>query len=198
MATILINVSKKKFNKCFVVNESAEYHIVNESARKTLCNLFDALGNISSYNDYNSFLESYRGFSKFAKCTSSKLLKLKDPLEFGQGILVTIDKHTQILTLPTDKQLDWFLEKYQYSTITLSVNGHKEESVVEDEDEVDEDEESVVEKEVEEEAEEEAEQVEKEVESEEEKEEEEAEEEEPKKETPTGITSTIWNFFGWK
>jgi hypothetical protein len=188
MATILINVSKKKFNKCFVVNESAEYHIVNESARKTLCNLFDALGNISSYNDYNAFLESYRGFSKFTKCTSSKLLKLKDPLEFGEGILVIIDKHTQTLTLPTDKQLDWFLEKYQYSTISLSVNKPKEESVVEEEVE---DEKSVVEKEVEEETEE----VEKEVEPEEP---EEPEMEEPKKETPAGITSTIWNFFGWK
>lgn len=185
MATILINVSKKKFNKCFVVNESAEYHIVNESARKTLCNLFDALGNISSYNDYNAFLESYRGFSKFTKCTSSKLLKLKDPLEFGQGILVTIDKHTQNLTLPTDKQLDWFLEKYQYSTITLSVNEPKEESLVEEE-------ESVVEKEVAEESEE-SEEV-----KELEESEEEAETEEPKKETPSGITSTIWNFFGWK
>lgn len=185
MATILINVSKKKFNKCFVVNESAEYHIVNESARKTLCNLFDALGNISSYNDYNSFLESYRGFSKFTKCTSTKLLKLKDPLEFGQGILVIIDKHTQTLTLPTDKQLDWFLEKYQYSNISLSVNEPNEESVLEKVAEAEAEEESVVEKEVDEE-------------SEEVKEVEESEEEEPKKETPSGITSTIWNFFGWK
>jgi hypothetical protein len=192
MATILINVSKKKFNKCFVVNESTEYHIVNESARKTLCNLFDALGNISSYNDYNAFLESYRGFSKFTKCTCSKLLKLKDPLEFGEGILVTIDKHTQILSLPTSKQLDWFLEKYQYSTISLSVNIPKEESFVEEKAEADEDEKSVVEKEDAEEAEEEAEEVE-EVEEEAEK-----ETEEPKKEIPTGITNTIWNFFGWK
>jgi hypothetical protein len=170
MATILINVSKKKFNKCFVVNDSAEYHIVNESARKTLCNLFDALGNISSYNDYNAFLESYSSFSKFTKCTCSKLLKV--PLEIGQGILVTIDKHTNELILPTNKQLDWFLEKYQYSTISLSVNEPKEESV----------------------ANEEAEQVE----EESEESEEETETEEPKKETPASITSSIWSFFGWK
>lgn len=175
MATILINVSKKKFNKCFVVNESAEYHIVNESARKILCNLFDALGNISSYNDYNSFVESYHGFSKFNKCTCSKLLKV--PLEFGQGILVTIDRQTKILTLPTNKQLDWFLEKYQYSTISVccsDLDKPKEEEV---ETEVQEKIETEVETETKEEIE---------------------ETQEPKKEVPASITNSIWSFFGWK
>jgi hypothetical protein len=170
MATILINVSKKKFNKCFVVNESAEYHIVNESARKTLCNLFDALGNISSYNDYNAFLESYNGFSKFNKCTCSKLLKV--PLEMGQGILVTIDKHTNELTLPTNNQLDWFLGKYQYSTISVCCSDSEDciESVEED---------SEKEGSVEEEQEESVEEL--------------------KKEEPVStITSSIWSFFGWK
>jgi hypothetical protein len=173
MATILINVSKKKFNKCFVVNESAEYHIVNESARKTLCNLFDALGNISSYNDYNAFLESYSGFSKFNKCTCSKLLKV--PLEMGQGILVTIDKQSKTLTLPTIKQLDWFLGKYQYSTINVCSSDsedcieHVEEQHLEEEHK---EEEHVEEKQ--------------------------EETKEPKKEEPvSSITSSIWSFFGW-
>jgi hypothetical protein len=170
MATILINVSKKKFNKCFVINESAEYHIVNESARKILCNLFDALGNISSYNDYNSFVESYHGFSKFNKCTCSKLLKV--PLEFGQGILVTIDRNTNELTLPMNKQLDWFLEKYQYSTISVCCS------------DLDKPKEAEVETEVETEAEAETEAK--------------VETEEPKKEVSASITNSIWSFFGWK
>lgn len=122
-----MNVSKKKFNKCFTVHEDSDFHIVNESARKTLCNLFDALGNISSYNDYNAFMEKHNGFSKFNKCTISKYLKT--PLELSQGILVVVDNKTHELSLPNRKRLDWFLEKYQYSTyVTLSDS--KEEDLV--------------------------------------------------------------------
>jgi hypothetical protein len=117
MATILMNVSKKKFNKCFTMYGEYNYHIVNENARKTLCNLFDALGNISSYNDYNAFMEKYSGFSKFNKCTISR--KLKIPIELSQGILVVVDSKTGELSLPTTKQLEWFLDKYQYSTSTI-------------------------------------------------------------------------------
>jgi hypothetical protein len=117
MATILMNVSRKKFNKCFAMYGNYNYHIVNENARKTLCNLFDALGNISSYNDYNAFMEKYNGFSKFNKCTISR--KLKIPIELSQGILVVVDSKTGELSLPTGKQLDWFLEKYQYSTSVI-------------------------------------------------------------------------------
>jgi hypothetical protein len=117
MATILMNVSKKKFNKCFTAYNDFDFHIVNENARKTLCNLFDALGNISSYNDYNAFMEKYSGFSKFNKCTVSR--NLKTPIELSQGILVVVDSKTGELSLPTTKQLDWFLEKYQYSTSVI-------------------------------------------------------------------------------
>jgi hypothetical protein len=117
MATILMNVSKKKFNKCFTVHDEFDFHIVNESARKTLCNLFDALGNISSYNDYNAFMEKYNGFSKFNKSNVSR--NLKTPIELSQGILVIVDSTTHELMLPTRKQLDWFLEKYQYSTYVM-------------------------------------------------------------------------------
>ena len=109
-----MNVSKKKFNKCFAMYGNYNYHIVNENARKTLCNLFDALGNISSYNDYNAFMEKYNGFSKFNKCTISR--NLKTPIELSQGILVVVDSKTGELSLPTTKKLEWFLEKYQYST----------------------------------------------------------------------------------
>jgi hypothetical protein len=112
-----MNVSKKKFNKCFTVHNDYDYHIVNENARKTLCNLFDALGNISSYNDYNSFVEKYNGFSKFNKCTISR--NLKTPIELSQGILVVVDSKTGELSLPSTKQLDWFLDKYQYSTSVI-------------------------------------------------------------------------------
>jgi len=117
MATILMNVSKKKFNKCFTVHNDYGYHVVNENARKTLCNLFDALGNISSYNDYNAFVEKYNGFSKFNKCTISR--NLKTPIELSQGILVVVDSKTGELSLPTTKQLDWFLDKYQYSSSVI-------------------------------------------------------------------------------
>ena len=120
MATILINVSKKKFNKFFTVYENSDFHIVNESARKSLCNLFDALGNISNYNDYNVFVGKHSGFTKFKKCTISKYLKT--PLEMGQGILVVVDNNTSEIMLPTKKQLKWFLEKYQYSTINTIVS----------------------------------------------------------------------------
>lgn len=120
MATILINVSKKKFNKFFTVYENSDFHIVNESARKSLCNLFDALGNISNYNDYNVFIGKHSGFTKFKKCTISKYLKT--PLEMGQGILVVVDNNTSEIMLPTKKQLKWFLEKYQYSTINTIVS----------------------------------------------------------------------------
>ena len=120
MATILINVSKKKFNKFFTVYENSDFHIVNESARKSLCNLFDALGNISNYNDYNVFVGKHSGFTKFKKCTISKYLKT--PLEMGQGILVVVDNNTGEIMLPTKKQLKWFLEKYQYSTINTIVS----------------------------------------------------------------------------
>ncbi len=112
-----MNVSKKKFNKCFTTHKEFDFHIVNESSRKTLCNLFDALGNISSYNDYNAFMEKYNGFSKFNKCTVSR--HLKTPIELSQGILVVVDSKTCELLLPTIKQLDWFLEKYQYSTYVI-------------------------------------------------------------------------------
>jgi hypothetical protein len=125
MATILMNVSKKKFNKCFTVNDNYDYHIVNENARKTLCNLFDALGNISSYNDYNAFMEKYSGFSKFNRCTISR--KLKISIELSQGILVVVDNKTHELSLPTGKQLDWFLDKYQYSTSVIISDEVKEE-----------------------------------------------------------------------
>lgn len=125
-----MNVSKKKFNKCFTVLEQSDFHIVNESARKTLCNLFDALGNISSYNDYNAFMEKHNGFSKFNKCTVSKYLKT--PLELSQGILVVVDSKSHELSLPTRKQLDWFLEKYQYSTY-ITVSDTKEEDLVKEE-----------------------------------------------------------------
>ncbi len=112
-----MNVSKKKFNKCFTVHDKFDFHIVNENARKTLCNLFDALGNISSYNDYNAFIEKYNGFSKFNKCTVSK--SLKTPIELNQGILVVVDSKSGELMLPGNKQMDWFLEKYQYSTSVI-------------------------------------------------------------------------------
>lgn len=124
-----MNVSKKKFNKCFTVHEESDFHIVNESARKTLCNLFDALGNISSYNDYNVFMEKYNGFSDFNKCTISK--KLKTPIELSQGILVVVDSKTHELSIPNKKQLDWFLEKYQYSTYITTVSETEEDLVKE-------------------------------------------------------------------
>jgi hypothetical protein len=62
-------------------------------------------------------VEKYSGFSKFNKCTISR--KLKIPIELSQGILVVVDSKTGELSLPTGKQLDWFLDKYQYSTSVI-------------------------------------------------------------------------------
>jgi hypothetical protein len=86
----------------------------------------------------------------------------------GQGILVTIDKQTKELTLPTNKQLDWFLGKYQYSTI--NVCSSDSEDCIEPVEEV----------------------------QESEQESEPEEEEQKKEAPASTITSSIWSFFGWK
>ena len=53
--TILIGIANNKMNKLIYSKNEIYYYVVGELIRKRLCNLFDALGNISSYNDYYCF-----------------------------------------------------------------------------------------------------------------------------------------------
>jgi hypothetical protein len=74
--------------------------------------MFDALGNISNYNDYYSFLSRHPQFKAICKCSISNIIK--EQLLTGQGLLVGIHNETRELLLPSKETVDWILHKHQY------------------------------------------------------------------------------------
>ena len=109
--TILIGLSKKKMNRLLHSKNEIYYYVINDSIRKVLCTLFDALGNISSRNDYYSFIKKYVQFKPFSTCNFANLLR--HPLSIKQGIVIAIDNITKELYLPT---------QFEFDSISLYIN----------------------------------------------------------------------------
>ena len=114
--TILINVSKKKLDRYLITHNDVEYYIISDNIRTKLSNMFDSLGNISNYNDYYSFLSKHPQFK--AICKSMISSSIKQPLLFGQGLLVGVDNTTRELLLPVEETVDWILHKHTYEVYT--------------------------------------------------------------------------------
>lgn len=110
--TILINVSKKKLDHYLITHNNVDYYIISEYIRTKLSNMFDALGNISNYNDYYCFLSKHPQFKAICKCSISN--SIKEPLLSGQGLLIGIDNKTRELLLPSKETVYWILHKHQY------------------------------------------------------------------------------------
>ena len=102
--TILIGVSKKKINRLIYSKNEIYYYVINEQVRKVISTLFDALGNISSRNDYYCFIKKHIQFKPFSSCRSANLLKF--PLLKDQAMLIAIDLVTRELYLPTQTEFD--------------------------------------------------------------------------------------------
>jgi hypothetical protein len=113
--TILIGVSKKKMNRLLHSKNEIYYYVINDSIRKVLCTLFDALGNISSRNDYYSFIKKYVQFKPFSTCKSA--ISLKHPLTPKQCILIAIDNITRELYLPTENEFNSVSLHINYPTL---------------------------------------------------------------------------------
>jgi hypothetical protein len=113
--TILIGVSKKKMNRLLHSKNEIYYYVINDSIRKVLCTLFDALGNISSRNDYYSFIKKYVQFKPFSTCKSA--LSLKHPLSQKQCMLIAIDNITKELYLPTENEFNSVSLHINYPTL---------------------------------------------------------------------------------
>ena len=111
-STILINVSKKKLDRYLITHNDVEYYIISDTIRNKLSNMFDAIGNISNYNSYYSFLSKHPQFKAICRCSISN--GLKTPLISGQGLLVGIDNKTRELLFPDEKTVDWILHKHRY------------------------------------------------------------------------------------
>jgi hypothetical protein len=186
--TILINVSKKKQNRLLETKNDVSYYIIGENTRKVICNMFDALGNISNYTDYYAFQTNNRSFKSFCKCLCAD--KLKVSLCAGQGILIGIDTSKGELYLPQKDVVDWILSLHDYEVLKVEEpKGESEEPKVESEEPKKEKEEPKGESE------------ELKGESEEpkgESEEPKGESEEPKKEQENvGYTNRFWKLFGY-
>ena len=110
--TILINVSKKKLDRYLITHNDVEYYIISDNIRTKLSNMFDALGNISNYNDYYSFLSKHPQFKAICKCSVSN--SIKTPLLTGHGLLVGIDNKTRELIFPVEETVHWILHKHKY------------------------------------------------------------------------------------
>jgi hypothetical protein len=110
--TILINVSKKKLDRYLISHNNVDYYIISDNIRTKLSNMFDALGNISNYNDYYSFLSKHPQFKAICKCSVSN--SIKEPLLTGHGLLVGIDNKTRELLFPIKETVDWILHKHEY------------------------------------------------------------------------------------
>ena len=108
---ILKNVPQNHFNYPIFHKDSQEFYIINENARKFLAHLFDALGNIASYNDYNAFKKRFPLFSKINKSNCSKHLKVK--LSSNEGILFYINIDSHLLKIPSEQELEWFMDQYK-------------------------------------------------------------------------------------
>ena len=110
--TILIGIANNKMNKLIYSKNEIYYYVVGEVIRKRLCSLFDALGNISSYNDYYCFTKKYSQFKQFSFCYASVLLNYK--LNEKQGMVIAIDNVTHELYLPSKNEFNCISLGYHY------------------------------------------------------------------------------------
>ncbi len=135
MPLILKNIPNSHFNKMVLSKHYLDFFILNESSRRILANLFDSIGNIANYTDYNSFLKKFETFndSPFQTCHCSSLLKRK--LQPGEGLVIMIDEN-QVLDLPNLPIERWFLNNYSriynrplnefYEEIQIVISSEKE------------------------------------------------------------------------
>ncbi len=110
MPLVLNNIPSEHFNTNVLSHHFTDFYILNEKSRKILANLFDCLGNISSYNDYYAFFRKFKGFGEFKKCKISQ--KLKTKLKNNQGLVVYIDFDTNEIDVPCIGMERWFINNY--------------------------------------------------------------------------------------
>ena len=113
--TILIGVSKKKINRLLHSKNEIYYYVINDTIRKVLATLFDALGNISSRNDYYSFIKKYVQFKPFSTCKSA--VSLRHTLSIKQAMVIAIDNITRELYLPSQHEFDSISLHVNYPTL---------------------------------------------------------------------------------
>ena len=113
--TILIGVSKKKMNRLLHSKNEIYYYLINDTLRKVFCTLFDALGNISSRNDYYSFIKKYVQFKTFSKCNTPNLLR--HSLSIKEGMVIAIDNITRELYLPSQHEFDCISLQVNYPSL---------------------------------------------------------------------------------
>jgi hypothetical protein len=76
------------------------HYIIEESCRKIFINLFDALGNISNFNDYYAFIRKYPYFNSFRHSKISKYIRSE--LKENQYYLLILDEKSKTFILPTE------------------------------------------------------------------------------------------------
>jgi hypothetical protein len=128
--TILIGVSKKKMNRLLHSKNEIYYYVINDTLRKVFCTLFDALGNISSRNDYYSFIKKYVQFKPFSKCNTPNLLR--HPLSIKQCMVIAIDNITRELYLPSQHEFDCISLRVNYPTLIPEHNNDFIKDIVEE------------------------------------------------------------------
>jgi hypothetical protein len=113
------------------------HYIIEESCRKIFINLFDALGNISSFNDYYAFIRKYPYFNSFRHSKISKYIRSE--LKENQYYLLILDEKSKTFILPTEEDYSEYelnnLVKYYHKIVNKiikrseNISNHTEETL---------------------------------------------------------------------
>ena len=119
--TILIGITKKRMNRLVYSKNEIYYYVIGDSLRKRLETLFDALGNISSYHDYNCIMKKFTDLKPFAHCYTAEILRYH--LSYKEGMIIAIDRITNEIYFPSKTECSQFSLNVNYPKILPPV-GH--------------------------------------------------------------------------
>lgn len=119
--TILIGITKKRMNRLVYSKNEIYYYVIGDSLRKRLATLFDALGHISSYHDYNCIMKKFTDLKPFAHCYTAEILRY--PLSHKEGMIIAIDRITNEIYFPSKTECSQFSLNVNYPQILPPV-GH--------------------------------------------------------------------------
>jgi len=119
--TILIGITKKRMNRLVYSKNEIYYYVIGDSLRKRLETLFDALGNISSYHDYNCIMKKFTDLKPFAHCYTAEILHYH--LSHKEGMIIAIDRITNEIYFPSKTECSQFSLNVNYPQLLPPV-GH--------------------------------------------------------------------------
>jgi hypothetical protein len=119
--TILIGITKKRMNRLVYSKNEIYYYVIDNSLRKRLETLFDALGNISSYHDYNCIMKKFTDLKPFAHCYTAEILRYY--LSNKEGMIIAIDRITNEIYFPSKTECSQFSLNVNYPQLLPPV-GH--------------------------------------------------------------------------